>query len=159
VVPPRTVAALVVALALVSGVLMGIAADRLLLLPAGHHRGAMPGPSAGRYLFGPPDGARGPQRQFEPNADWVTKRLADDLELTPAQRTRVDSIVTRRMTQRRELMAPIRDRMRQLLDSTRMDVEAVLTPDQRTKLDKLRTRGDGMRGPPPPASPGNPPGT
>jgi Spy/CpxP family protein refolding chaperone len=93
------------------------------------------------------------------HADWVTKRLADDLELTPAQRTRVDSIVTRRMTQRRELMAPIRDRMRQLLDSTRMDVEAVLTPDQRTKLDKLRTRGDGMRGPPPPASPGNPPGT
>jgi Spy/CpxP family protein refolding chaperone len=73
----------------------------------------------------------------------VTDRLARDLNLTPEQRGRVDSIVTRRMAQRRMLMAPVRDRMRQLFDSTRTDVDAVLTPVQRAKLDSMRTRRDG----------------
>jgi Spy/CpxP family protein refolding chaperone len=73
--------------------------------------------------------------------------LAHDLDLTPEQRTRVDSIVTRRMKQRHDLMAPVRDRMRQLFDSTRMEVDAVLTPAQRAKLGQLHTRG--MGGPPP----------
>jgi Spy/CpxP family protein refolding chaperone len=155
-VPARVVAALVLALALVSGVLLGIAADRLLLLHGGHHRGMpgsmMSGPSAPRMLFGPSDGARMPGRA-EPNAEWVTNRLADQLGLSAEQRVRVDSIVTRRMAERRDLMAPIRERMRQLLDSTRADVEAVLTPEQRAKLDKLRARGDDRHGGGPPPSP------
>jgi Spy/CpxP family protein refolding chaperone len=73
----------------------------------------------------------------------VTDRLARELDLTPEQRVRVDSIVTRRMAQRRTLMAPVRERMRQLFDSTRTDVDAVLTPAQRAKLDTMRTRRDG----------------
>jgi Spy/CpxP family protein refolding chaperone len=157
-VPARVVAALVVALALVSGVLLGIVGDRQFLLPGGHRHGMMPAPSPTRFLLGPPDGGRSSGRPFEPNAEWVTKRLAEDLSLTPAQRTRIDSIVTRRMAERRDLMAPIRDRMRQLLDSTRADVEAVLTPEQRATLDKLRSRGDGSRDSrdrPPPSPPGN----
>jgi hypothetical protein len=87
----------------------------------------------------------------------VTDRLARDLDLTPEQRVRVDSIVTRRMAQRRALMAPVRDRMRQLFDSTRTDVDAVLTPAQRARLDSIRTRRDGRDprdGPPsPPPAP------
>jgi hypothetical protein len=153
----RIIAALVVALGLVSGVLIGIAADRLLLLPGGHRHGVvmMRQPSPQGILFGPPDGGRTPGgRPPEPSADWVTDRLAQELDLTPDQRTRVDSIVTRRMAQRRELMAPVRERMRQLFDSTRMDVDAVLTPAQRTKLDQMHTRG--MGGPPPgPPGPSN----
>jgi Spy/CpxP family protein refolding chaperone len=154
-VPARVVAALVLALALISGVLLGIAADRLLLLPRGRHHGMMPDLLAPRILFGPPDGGRSPGRPFEPSAEWVTSRLADELGLTPAQRVRVDAIVTRRMAERRELMGPARDRMRQLLDSTRADIEAVLTPDQRATLAKLRAR-DGMRGGPPMPPPGPP---
>jgi Spy/CpxP family protein refolding chaperone len=116
--------------------------------------GMMSGPSAPRMLFGPSDGAHTPGRP-QPHAEWVTNRLTDQLGLTAAQRVLVDSIVTRRMAERRDLMAPIRERMRQLLDSTRADVEAVLTPEQRAKLDKLRARGDDRRGggPPPPAAP------
>jgi Spy/CpxP family protein refolding chaperone len=146
----RIVAALVVALALLSGVLIGIASDRLLLLPFGHRFHAGPprgGPSAPGFIFGPPDGARQSGRIFEPSAEWVTDRLTRELDLTPEQRVRVDSIVTRRMAQRREIMTPVRERMRQLFDSTRTDVEAVLTPAQRATFDKLRTsRGDGVRG-------------
>lgn len=131
-VPARAVAALVVALALVSGVLLGIASDRWLLLPGGRHHG-------------------GVAMRGGPSPDWVTERLARDLDLTPEQRTRVDSIVTRRMAERRALMEPVRTRMRQLFDSTRSDVEAVLTPAQRVKLESLETRhGLGPDGPPPP---------
>jgi hypothetical protein len=144
-VPPRVVAALVVALALVSGVLLGIASDRLLLLPGARRHGnvTMRGPSAPGFLFGPSESGRGPGRPSELTADMVTDRLARELDLTPEQRVRVDSIVTRRMAQRRTLMAPVRERMRQLFDSTRTDVDAVLTPAQRAKLDTMRTRRDG----------------
>lgn len=145
--PARIVAALVVALALVSGVLLGIASDRLLLLPGGHRHGMMPG-SPTRFLLGPPDGGRKSDKPFEPSAEWVTDRLAEDLSLTPAQRVRVDSIVTRGMAERREIMAPVKDRLGQLVDSTRTAIEAVLTPEQRATLEKLRQRGGHMRGPP-----------
>jgi Spy/CpxP family protein refolding chaperone len=156
-VPARVAAALVLVLALVSGVLLGIAADRLLLLPGGHRRGMMPEMLAPRFLFGPPDGGgRSSKGPFEPSAEWVTNRLTDELGLTEAQRVRVESIVTRRMAERRELVAPAKERMRQLLDSTRADIEAVLTPDQRAKLAKLRERGDRMRGGPPLPPPGPP---
>jgi Spy/CpxP family protein refolding chaperone len=87
----------------------------------------------------------------------VTDRLVRDLDLTPEQRTRVDSIVTRRMAQRRALMAPVRDRMRQLFDSTRTDVESVLTPAQRARLDSMRTRRDGRDGRDPRDGPPAPP--
>jgi Spy/CpxP family protein refolding chaperone len=154
----RIVAALVVALALVSGVLLGIASDRLLLLPGAHrHGGPMRGPSAPGFLFGPPEADRPPGRPFEPNAEWVTDRLARELNLSADQRTRVDSIVTRRMAQRRELMTPIRERMRQLFDSTRSDVDAVLTPEQRAKLDSLRARSESRRDGRPPSPPARPP--
>jgi hypothetical protein len=152
----RIVAALVVALALVSGVLIGIASDRMLLLPFGHRHAGPPrgGPSAPGFIFGPPDGGRQSGRIFEPSAEWVTDRLTRELDLTPEQRVRVDSIVTRRMAQRKELMAPVRERMRQLFDSTRTDVDAVLTPAQRATLEKLRaSRGDVMRDGPPPHPP------
>lgn len=135
----RIIAALVVALGLVSGVLIGIAGDRLLLLPGGHRHSV---------------GMRGPGvRSSEPSAEWVTDHLTHDLDLTPDQRTRVDSIVTRRMKQRHDLMAPVRERMRQLFDSTRMEVDSVLTPAQRAKLDQLHARG--MGGPPPGPPPNN----
>jgi len=153
-VPARVVAALVVALALVSGVLLGIASDRLLLLPGGHRHGMMPGPSPTRFLLGPSDGGRKSDKPFEPSAEWVTDRLAEDLSLTPAQRVRVDSIVTHGMAERREIMAPVKDRLGQLLDSTRTAIDAVLTPEQRATLGKLRERGGHMRGPPMPPPPG-----
>jgi Spy/CpxP family protein refolding chaperone len=155
----RIIAALVVALGLVSGVLIGIAADRLLLLPSGHRHSVamMREPSAPGILFGPQGSSRMPGgRPPEPSADWVTDRLAEQLDLTPEQRTRVDSIVTRRMAQRRAIMEPVRERMRQLFDSTRMDVDAVLTPAQRAKLDQMHMRSGGPASGPPPG-PGGPP--
>jgi len=157
----RLAAILVVALALATGLIAGVAVDRRLLLPrhwSGRRRGdtlapeGRPGdgrPGAersgdgaiARLLFGPPpDGPPESRasRDGAPDAAWVTDRLADELALSPAQRLRVDSIVSRRMAERRALLAPVRERMTQIVDSTRAELDSVLTADQRARLGRLR---------------------
>jgi Spy/CpxP family protein refolding chaperone len=133
-VPPhsqRLVAGLVVALALVTGIIVGVAADRRLLL---HRSGE---PFMGRPGFGMHDGPRhgGPDR------------LAAELGLTPAQKTEIDSIMSRQMAAHRALQDSIAIRMHAAMDSTRAAVDRVLTPEQRQKLAAIRARRDSMRGP------------
>ena len=149
----RSLAAFVVTVALVTGVVLGIAADRWLLIGHfGRHRPPSSFPAGPRGIFG------GPQREPRDNAtgSWITQQMARTLgDLTPVQEARIDSILTRRLAQRRELEAPIRDRMRALIDSTRADVDSVLTPDQRKRL--AESRSHGRFGPPPPEPDGAPP--
>jgi hypothetical protein len=154
----RLAALVVVALALATGVIAGVAVDRRLLLPhhwAGRRRGDTLAPDGrvgggppadgvvARLLYAPPDGAPESRasRGGAPDAEWVTSRLADELALTAAQRVQVDSIVTRRMAERRALLGPVRARMTQIVDSTRAELDAVLTPDQRARLGQLRPPG------------------
>jgi hypothetical protein len=162
----RLAAVVVVALALATGLIAGVAVDRRLLLPrhgSGRRRGdtlsrggrfadGRPGdgpPGDGRagdgavarLLFGPPPDGPPESRSTRgggPDAEWVTSRLADELALSPAQRVRVDSIVSRRMAERRALLAPVRERMTQIVDSTRAELDSVLTADQRARLGRLR---------------------
>jgi hypothetical protein len=150
----RSLAAFVVTVALVTGVVLGIAADRWLLIGHfGRRRQPSPFVAGPRGLFG------GPPREPRDNAtgNWITQQMARTLgDLTPAQGARIDSILTRRLAQRRDLEAPIRDRMRALIDSTRADVDSVLTPDQRKRLAESRGHGrfgGGPDGPPPPQPP------
>jgi Spy/CpxP family protein refolding chaperone len=142
----RSLAALVVTVAHVTGVVLGIAADRWLLIGHFGRRRVPPSFAAGPHgMFG------GPQREPRDNAtgNWITQQMARTLgDLTPAQQARIDSILTRRIAQRRELEAPIRDRMRAIIDSTRSDVDSVLTPDQRKRLAEVRSHS--RFGPPPP---------
>lgn len=144
----RTVAAFVVTVALLTGVLLGIAADRWLLLGhlGRHHPRPMFGPMAPGMM--PPGGSRSGGPRDDSTGGWVTRRLDEQVRLTPGQRAQIDSIMARRMAQRRELEGPIRDRMRALFDSTRADVLAVLTPEQRQRLTDLRARGDRPPRPP-----------
>lgn len=134
---PRLLAAVVVVLALVIGVVIGAVGSRRFMMQ-------------GRGEFGrrPPFGfgARGP-RSHGPS-DRMRQRFASELGLSPTQIVQVDSIMSRSMTQREALDDSIRPRMRALLDSTRAQIERVLTPDQRQKFEAMhaRERGGGPGG-------------
>jgi Spy/CpxP family protein refolding chaperone len=71
------------------------------------------------------------------------QRFATELGLTPAQMAQVDSIMGRSMAERHALEDSIRPRMRGILDSTRSQIERVLTPDQRQKFEAWRSRNRG----------------
>lgn len=132
----RLTASLVVVLALISGLVLGVAVDRGLLLHRPGSFGLRPG--LGSRFDGP---RRGP-----PTERW--RHLVDsELGLTPAQIAQVDSIMARQMGQRQALVDTMDARMRVLMDSTRAAVGRVLTPEQRQKLDALRAHRDSARGP------------
>lgn len=137
---PRALATLVVVVALLTGIVVGMAADRRLAMrwrgPFGGHFTAGHGPRAwGADGRGGPDGTRGGAP-----ADRMRQRFATELGLTPAQMAQVDSIMTRSMAERHAIEDSVRPRMRTILDSTRSQIERVLTPDQRQKFEAWRTR-------------------
>jgi Spy/CpxP family protein refolding chaperone len=74
------------------------------------------------------------------------QRFASELGLTPAQETQVDSIMARGMSIRRALEDSMRPRVRAQLDSTRAQIERVLTPEQRQKFESWRARVHADRG-------------
>jgi Spy/CpxP family protein refolding chaperone len=139
---PRVLATLVVVVALLTGIVVGMAADRRLAMrwhgPFGGHFTAGRGPRAwGGDGRGGPDGNRGGPGA---PADRMHQRFATELGLTPAQMAQVDSIMTRSMAERHAIEDSVRPRMRTILDSTRSQIERVLTPDQRQKFEAWRTR-------------------
>ena len=83
-------------------------------------------------------------RRDRPSRD----RVAKELNLTPAQRTQFDSIMTSRRAQMRELWKPLRPQMdsvqqlaKAVSDSTHEQLKRILTPAQAAKLDAMRERG------------------
>ena len=72
-------------------------------------------------------------------------RIARDLELSPTQKATVDSLMTIRMAQRRALEDSMRQRMRTFFDSTRAQVDRVLTPAQQAKLRQIFALPDPVR--------------
>jgi len=74
-------------------------------------------------------------------------RMSKELDLNATQRAQVDSIMTRRRVQMRELFKPLRPQIdsiqkigRVISDSTHEQLKRVLTPDQGKKLDEMRDR-------------------
>ena len=79
-------------------------------------------------------------------------RFLERLDLTAAQRSRVDSILERRRSQLDAFWSGPGTRLRAIVDSTRDEVRAVLTPSQRASYDSIsaarrRERGGPSRGP------------
>ncbi|MGH7476272.1 MAG: hypothetical protein ACRELD_08280 [Longimicrobiales bacterium] len=64
--------------------------------------------------------------------------LFDQLELTPEQRVRVDSILERRRAQMEAFWDSHRSQVRGIYDSTRLEIRAVLTPAQREVEERIR---------------------
>lgn len=138
--PSRGVVALILAALFLTGLLAGVALDRMVL----HHRH---GPFAG---MGP--GPGGLREHPEARAE-LQKRMADrmteDLNLTPDQRLQLEAVLPRHAAEFDSLRTEMDARLRTLLDSSSADVEHILTPEQKTKWAALRHRFQD-RGPPPP---------
>lgn len=159
----RAVATLVVAVALLTGIVVGIAADRRLLWPGRFAGGGGEGGWGRFWGHGPPGlGGHGPWEGTHGGgggpSDRMRQRFASELGLNATQIAQVDSIMARRTAERRALEDSMRPRMRAVLDSTRSDIDRVLTPDQRKKLDAWRSRAHAGHGDAMGSGPGGPPG-
>jgi Spy/CpxP family protein refolding chaperone len=132
---PRAVAALLIAGALIAGIVVGVAGDRAYLW---HTRQFLP---------------RHPPRFI---SDRLVDHLDSQLHFTPQQKDAVKQIVERHRARIEAISANIRPQMRQEIESTNAEIEKVLNPEQRQKFQSLsqrmHQRHRGMRpgGPPPP---------
>ena len=71
--------------------------------------------------------------------------IFDELDLTPAQRVRVDSIMARRRQRTDSLRTQDGRRIRAAVDSARAEIRTVLTPEQTVEYDRLREEHDRER--------------
>ncbi len=94
-------------------------------------------PGAG--IAGPPPG---PSPQVK---HWMLERLDRDLELTPQQHARIDTVLTRRESDLHALMTEARPRFEAIATRTRAEIRAVLTPAQQEKFARITERVDARR--------------
>jgi Spy/CpxP family protein refolding chaperone len=125
----RLVAGLVIVLVFLAGAAVGFWCHHALG-PRGFLGFAIGGPPAG-----PPPEMKG----------WMLKRLDRDLDLTPEQHARIDTVLTRRETDIRALMTQTRPRFEAIASQTRGEIQAVLTPAQQEKFAQITRRLDARR--------------
>jgi hypothetical protein len=121
----RLLAAIVILLVGLAGIAIGAAIDRTV-----EHRRMMSIIVGGVAPKGPPPEAR----------RWVLSRLQSELDLTPAQRERVDTLLARREADVRALMTEVRPRFEAISDRTRRDILAALTPEQQKRFGEMKKR-------------------
>lgn len=163
----RRQAAIVLALMLLAGFLLGVAADRLWLTRHWGGRAGRGGPG-GPFADGPGRGPGGPPGIFRggmPRArspEFAAERrramvhqLTRELDLTASQQKAIDSIMAGNEAEFQALEQEMRPRMKAFLLRTRGQIDSVLTPEQREKFHKFGPH-DGPPEPPP-GEPGGPP--
>lgn len=122
---PRAQAALILALVATLGALLGILGDRLIASQRGvPEPAAAPGRMPGEMM---PDSRFG-------------GRLAERLDLTAEQRSRIDAILAEQQAQARVLTREYQPQFRALANQTRERIEAVLTDEQREQMRTMRQR-------------------
>jgi Spy/CpxP family protein refolding chaperone len=127
----------VVALA---GMGLGFAADRVALRGQRREMRRFGAGGGGGPGFGGPDGRRGREGGGGRRADGMRDRLTHELDLTPEQARRVDSIMARQMADFRRIRSEMQPRFDSLLVQAQARLDSVLTPAQRERLKSLRAR-------------------
>ena len=129
----RGVAALVLLLVAVAGVLGGIVLERTVLTPRADVAAA--------------GAERAPMRQRMPMRERSFRnRFAEELELTSEQRTVVDSLMDRQLRELRRIHGEERPRVESVIAQTRRAIDSVLTPEQRERAAELVERRRSRRG-------------
>ena len=123
----RTRVALLLLLTFVAGMAVGIVADRQL----------------GAGTAEAPKQADEDHRRDRRGGGTTIERFADELGLTTEQRARIDPILEQARERMSELFEPVRPAYRELIDSTRARIEAVLTPEQVADYRELLERDYG----------------
>lgn len=91
------------------------------------------------------DAADVPAEQPAESTDAPRTRIVDQVGLTPDQKWVVDSIVEFRRENASQLWHEWRTTFDALSDSTRAEIQKILTPDQRVLYDSLRRERDRRR--------------
>jgi periplasmic protein CpxP/Spy len=138
---PRLLAAVLILSAVALGAIGGIAFDRLVLLPRSGYAGevatpadtARPGPTGARQGIGPHGRMPG---------DRYLRHLAEELELTEEQRTRLEVILRDQQDRVLEITRDSRPRIREVANQTREAMREVLTPEQWERFQEMRARRD-----------------
>jgi Spy/CpxP family protein refolding chaperone len=117
-------AAVVVVVAFIAGILVGVAGDHLYLI----HNGRL-----------------SPRRSARFAADRMADNLSRSLDLTPQQKTQVQQIIERHRTKIDATMSTVRPQVRKELDATNAEIDTILTPQQRTKFAAVRMQMEARR--------------
>lgn len=121
----RTRVTLLLAITFIAGLAAGVAVDRQLLSQRGHEASKQ---------------AQEDHRRDRGVRGSTIERFADELGLTEEQRSEIDPILEETRERMSELFEPVRPMYRDLVDSTRARIEAVLTPDQVAEYRRLLER-------------------
>jgi Spy/CpxP family protein refolding chaperone len=105
--------------------------------------GMLAGTAFGRVLSAREPDARAAAAECE--AKRGPHHLFDELDLTAAQRTRIDGIMARRRDRTDSLWQTDGTRIRAAVDSTRAEIRAVLTPTQAVEYDRLRAEHEAKK--------------
>jgi len=128
---PRAMAAVVVGVTLIAGILVGIGLDRTFFRRP-------------RPPFGPFAVIRG-----GPNADSARMRMRADfarqLHLTPDQQARIDTIMQHRTAILDSIRKETMPQIRALIGATQAQIDSVLTPEQRDTFRSLRQQHRRLR--------------
>ena len=135
----RTQAALMIVVVFLVGTFAGGAVERM------SHRGMRGGMGSGR-LWGSGRGGPGGVTAGASGSDSTHLPPGyDQIGLSSQQRARLDSAFARRRPHVDSLMRATWAVVRPAMDSTRAEVNAILTAEQREKLDSLRRAARGAR--------------
>lgn len=104
--------------------------------------GMLAGTAFGRVLSAREPDARA---AAECEAKRGPHHLFDELDLTAAQKTRIDGIMSRRRALTDSLWQTDGTRIRAAVDSTRAEIRAVLTPTQAVEYDRLRAEHEAKK--------------
>jgi Spy/CpxP family protein refolding chaperone len=81
--------------------------------------------------------ADGRDKPWTDSPKTMRNRLANRLDLTPAQRERVDSILDDRHRQMTEVLKPVRPRMDSIRLNARSQIRRILTPAQDVEFEAV----------------------
>jgi Spy/CpxP family protein refolding chaperone len=81
----------------------------------------------------------GHDREFGMRRHMVD-HLSDELSLSASQRTRLDSVMERQAEAFKKIREETEPKIKALLDSSRAQIDQLLTSDQRARFAKLRER-------------------
>lgn len=155
-VAPRATAAFLLLLAFLVGGLGGALVDRFLIRPPVASAAPEPGSSARAARADSHHGGHGSptdSAKHERGRERYVAQLTRELELTPEQHDRIDTITRQGSVRMRQLVSEVRPRFHAEIERSRAAIDSVLTPQQRERLRQLRkdheSREHGDDSPPP----------
>jgi hypothetical protein len=135
---------------LLIGIASGILLDRFLIRPPGDRTGRGGAAGLGLQPRMPPRGMRqgpgGPGPGAGPMRPGLEERLAQQLELTGAQKDQVKVILERRRTRLDQVRSETQKRMEKEQEELRTEIRAVLTEAQKKKFDEVVANAPGFGG-------------